>query len=650
MPLQGSGGRFDEQDHPFRPSKSPFPMIAFWRIPRLNIKVSKVFRAIRRFRCWKESLFMSAIKKAVLIEEHERFSSLIQSIPDIVYFKDADLRNLAVNKAFEEMCGLKSADVVGKTDDEIFPPELAAACKASDRLVLESGQSHRFEETTHDRDDREIVYETIKSPLFNTGGKIVGLIGISRNISDRKRTEAALKESEERFRTLYENATIGLYRTTPDGCILLANPALVRMLGFDSFEELAARDLEKGEGGTEYDRAFFRREIEKNGAIRGWEAVWTKKDGAKVHIRESARAIFDESGRVKFYEGTVEDITERKRAEAEVEASEKKFHRIFDRSLEGIFQVTVDGQITAANAAMIRMFGYDSLEELQATNVSDRYVDPEARAKIVETLTLLGESPRTEVLLKRKDGSTFPALTSSTVVRDEAGRIECIEGTVVDITDLVQSKAALQSALREKETLLKEIFHRVKNNMQTVSGLLRLQSQYLKDPQAAAAFQESQNRIRSMAMIHESLYRSDSLSSVDFASYVRNLTQALLGSQAKYPGRIELAMDVETVQFDLKTAIPLGLIINELVSNALKYAFPKDRRGVIAVGLRALGKDEFLLSVRDDGVGLPPDLELGHLQSMGLQLVDMLATQLDGRIELGPPPGADFRIRFRTPA
>jgi len=252
---------------------------------------------------------MSAIKKAVLIEEHERFSSLIQSIPDIVYFKDADLRNLAVNKAFEEMCGLKSADVVGKTDDEIFPPELAAACKASDRLVLESGQSHRFEETTHDRDDREIVYETIKSPLFNTGGKIVGLIGISRNISDRKRTEAALKESEERFRTLYENATIGLYRTTPDGCILLANPALVRMLGFDSFEELAARDLEKGEGGTEYDRAFFRREIEKNGAIRGWEAVWTKKDGAKVHIRESARAIFDESGRVKFYEGTVEDIT-----------------------------------------------------------------------------------------------------------------------------------------------------------------------------------------------------------------------------------------------------------------------------------------------------------------------------------------------------
>ena len=593
---------------------------------------------------------MTAIKKAVLFEENERFTSLIQSIPDIVYFKDADCRNLAVNKAFEEMCGLKSADVVGRTDDEIFPSDLAAVCKASDRFVLESGQSQRFEETTHDRDGRETVYETIKSPLRDPAGAIIGLIGISRNITERTRTEAALKESEERFRTLYENATIGLYRTTPDGRILLANPTLVRMLGFDSFEELASRDLERGEGGTAYERDVFKRDIEKAGVIRGWEAVWTKKNGEEVHIRESARAIFDEFGRAKYYEGTVEDITERKRAEAEVEASERKYRRIFDRSLEGIFQVTVNGQITAANAAMIRMFGYDSLEELQATNVSDRYVHPEERLKIVETLTLLGESPRAEVLLKRKDGSTFPALTSSTVVRDEAGRIECLEGTVVDITDLVQSKAALQSALREKETLLKEIYHRVKNNMQTVSGLLRLQSQYLKDPVAAAAFQESQNRIRSMAMIHESLYRSDSLSGVDFAAYARNLAQALLGSQANFPGRIELNVDVEPVQFDLKTAIPLGLIINELVSNALKYAFPKERKGMIAIGLQALGKDEYLLTVKDDGVGLPSDLELGRLKSMGLQLVDMLTSQLDGRIELGPPPGADFRIRFRAPA
>ena len=591
---------------------------------------------------------MTAIKKAVLLEDHERFYGLINSIPDIIYFKDAEGRNMFVNKAFETMVGRSGADVIGRTDEEIFPPDLAAACKASDERVRSSGKPQTFEETTHAPDGREIVYETIKSPLCNPAGEVIGMVGISRDITERKRTEAALKESEERFRTLYENATIGLYRTTPDGRILLANPALVRMLGFDSFEDLAALDLEKGEGGTQYARDVFKREIEKNGVIRGWEAVWTKKDGTKVYVRESARAILDASGRVKYFEGTTEDMTERKRAEAELQASEKKFHRIFDRIREGIFQVTVDGRIISANEAMIRMFGYGSFEEFQATPVGHRGLDSEERRKIIETVEKDGEVRNREILLKRKDGTTFHGLTSSAVVRDDAGRIECIEGSVVDVSDLVQSKAALQSALREKETLLKEIYHRVKNNLQTVSGLLRLQSQYLKDPEAVDAFQESQNRIRSMAMIHENLYRSESLSGVDFASYVRNLAQALLGSQANSPGRIQLNMDVEPVQFDLKTAIPLGLIINELVSNALKHAFPKGQRGVIAVGLRAFGPEEYLLSVRDDGVGLPPDLEIGRLDSMGLQLVDMLATQLDGRVEIGPPPGAEVRIRFRT--
>ncbi|MHB8055822.1 MAG: sensor histidine kinase, partial [Candidatus Aminicenantales bacterium] len=352
---------------------------------------------------------------------------------------------------------------------------------------------------------------------------------------------------------------------------------------------------------------------------------------------------------VKYYEGTVEDITERKQAELELQASEMKYRRIFDRNLEGIFQVSLDGRILAANDAMIRMFGYISLKELQTTMVHDRYTDPVERAKIVEGLKLEGESLNREVLLKRKDGTTFHALTSSTLVHDETGRIDYIEGTVVDISDLVQSKAALQSTLREKETLLKEIHHRVKNNMQVVSSLLSLQSQYLRDPEAITAFKDSQNRIRSMAMIHESLYRSDSLSRIDFAAYIRNLAQALIGSQAKYPGRIELRMNIEPVNFDLKTAIPLGLIINELVSNALKYAFPMDRKGTITIGLQHQTNDEFLLSVKDDGVGLPEDMEIGQSKSMGLQLVETLTGQLDGRIQLGPPPGADLRISFHAP-
>jgi len=584
-----------------------------------------------------------------LADAHERLCDLIQAIPDIVYFKDTDHRNLAVNEAFEKMSGLTKAEIVGKTDEEIFPPDLAAACKTSDERVLESGKALRFEEAILDRDGRRTVYETIKSPFRNSAGEIAGIVGVSRNISDRKQTEAALRESEERFRTLYENSTVGLYRTTPDGRILLANPALLRMLGYDSFEEIVSRNLEPDGLGPEYSRASFKDRVEKDGLIQGLEAAWKKKDGTTVYIRESARAIFDPSGRVKYYEGTVEDVTERKRAEIELLASETKFRRIFDRSLEGIFQTTLEGRMLSANKAMVRMFGYESLPEFLATDVHTHYAEIEARSKIIEALKAEGEIRNWELRFRRKDGTIFHVLANATIVRDETGRIGHIEGMLADISDLVQSKADLESALREKETLLKEIHHRVKNNMQVVSSLLNLQSQYLQDPKAITAFQDSQYRIRSMFMIHESLYRSDSLSRVDFAAYIRNLAQALIGSQAKYPGRIELRTDVEPVNFDLKTAVPLGLIINELVSNALKHAFPKDRKGTITVGLHHQTKDEFLLSVRDDGVGLPGDMELGQSKSMGLQLVETLTGQLDGRIELGPPPGADFRISFHAP-
>ncbi|MHB8055823.1 MAG: PAS domain-containing protein, partial [Candidatus Aminicenantales bacterium] len=226
-------------------------------------------------------------------EAQAKLCDLIQEIPDVIYFKDKAGRNLAVNKAFEKLTGLTRAEIIGKTDEEIFPPELAAVCKISDDRVFQSGKAQRFEEQMHDRDGREVVYETIKSPLWNAAGEIDGLVGVSRNIQDRKQTESALRESEERFRTLYENATVGLYRTTPDGRTLLANPALVRMLGYGSFEELAARNLESEGFGPQYPRASFKDRIEKEGFIPGLEAVWKKRDGTMVYVRESARVIFD---------------------------------------------------------------------------------------------------------------------------------------------------------------------------------------------------------------------------------------------------------------------------------------------------------------------------------------------------------------------
>ena len=213
-----------------------------------------------------------------------------------------------------------------------------------------------------DRPDTWVL--TTKMPLVDKDGSITGTFGVSRDVTERKHSEEALRESEERFHSLFDNSTIGLYRTTPEGAILLANPTLLHMLGFDSFEELAQRNLEQDGYHPEYARSQFRELIEKDGEVKGLEASWTRKDGSRVFVRESAKAIRGPDGRVLYYEGTVEDISERKRAEDEARTAEEKYRLIVENAVEGIFQSTPQGRFITANPALARMFGYSSPEEL----------------------------------------------------------------------------------------------------------------------------------------------------------------------------------------------------------------------------------------------------------------------------------------------
>jgi len=196
----------------------------------------------------------------------------------------------------------------------------------------------------------------------------------------------------------------------------------------------------------------------------------------------------------------------------------------------------------------------------------------------------------------------------------------------IDITSRVQAEEQLKSSLKEKEVLLKEIHHRVKNNLQVISSLLKLQSGYVKDEDTLALFQDSYNRVRSMALIHENLYRSSDLGLIDVADYIRNLTANLLGSYTRSDRQIDLQLDVEHHWLDVDTAIPCGLIINELVSNSFKYALASLTQGQVYVNLTP-ERDQFILRVGDNGIGLPADLDLEAIDSLGLQLVLNLTTR-----------------------
>lgn len=202
--------------------------------------------------------------------------------------------------------------------------------------------------------------------------------------------------------------------------------------------------------------------------------------------------------------------------------------------------------------------------------------------------------------------------------------------------------------LQDKEMLMKEIHHRVKNNLMVISSLLSLQSRYIKDEESKEIFKESQNRAQSMALIHERLYRSTDMKSIDFADYIRSLTRDLFNTYSTQEDRIDLKMDVEDVEVDIDNAVPLGLIINEIVTNSLKYAFPDENAGTISISFHKQ-KDQYLLEVSDDGIGIPEEFEVEKSDSLGMMLINSLTYQIGGELEMERSPGTTFRIKFKDP-
>jgi two-component sensor histidine kinase len=215
-----------------------------------------------------------------------------------------------------------------------------------------------------------------------------------------------------------------------------------------------------------------------------------------------------------------------------------------------------------------------------------------------------------------------------------------------EVLERQRAQERIKTSLEEKEVLLKEIHHRVKNNLQVISSLLYLQSKSIEDERTVEILKESQNRVRSMALIHQRLYQSRDLSKIDFAEYVRSLAAHLFRSYGVDSGLIRLNIDITRVFLGIDTAVPCGLILNELISNSLKYAFPQGRSGEISVEFRQGSLGQCTLMVRDNGVGLAEELDLQNAESLGLQLVNSLVDQLEGTIELDRDGGTAFRIVF----
>ena len=316
---------------------------------------------------------------------------------------------------------------------------------------------------------------------------------------------------------------------------------------------------------------------------------------------------------------------------------------------DGIITADELGRVESFNAAAERMFGY-SAEEITGRSVGLLLSADAGDSSTPFSMPFdvrLDESigARREASGRRNDGSAFPVELNVGEVNFGERRIFTL--ILRDITERKREEEKLKASLREKEILLKEIHHRVKNNLQIISSLLNLQSAHIRDPRALEVFKEGQGRVRSMALIHEKLYQSDDLARVDFYEYISNLAAYLFRSYEVNSGAVKLNVESEDVLLGVDTAIPCGLIINELVSNSLKHAFPGGGSGSINIRLWPADHERLTLAVSDDGVGLPPDFDVRNTPSLGLQLVNTLARQLGGEVEVTSGAGAEFKITFR---
>lgn len=445
---------------------------------------------------------------------------------------------------------------------------------------------------------------------------------------------------------LMDSIPIPVYYKDAVGRYLGCNRAFERIIGMPrknivgkTVHEVASKD--RAGRHHEADLDLIRHPGEQT-----YEASGMYGDGAYHTVIFNKATFFDADDRVAGIVGALIDITERKRAEEKLRESEQKFRVLADTAPTAI--VVFQGEyFVYVNPFAVRMFGY-SESELLGMKFWE-WAHPEYRGMAMERgmARQQGDSVPSQYELRfvKKNGEEGWMIVS-------AGRIE-FEGrpggiaTFVDITEAKRAEEILEIALAEKIVLLKEVHHRVKNNLQIISSLLDLQADSIHDERSRCNLLESQNRVRTMALVHERLYMSKDFTTIDLGEYIRDLAQYLFQSYASNGSQISLRLDAKEMSMDIDRAIPCGLIINELVSNALKHAFPGQRHGEIVIRCNDDERGRITLVVADTGVGLPAGLDFRDIPSMGLQLVDLLVKQLRGSMNIDSRQnGTEFLIQF----
>ena len=544
-----------------------------------------------------------------------------------------DIRNIIneINPAAEKAFGYTKEELLGINPRVLYANE-------DDFLRVKTGletTGNFTGEILNKRKNGEVFTSYISASLIrNNRGKIVGTMGVSRDITEIIEAEQIVKEQNAKIKSIFENSSNMLIWTIDKNYKVTSFNRNFKELFESKFNIEVNIGIDFLAG---LKKALHKEQFEKskdlyrnalNGEPQDIEGYLINKDGEKMWFETFLNPIIPDKDGIEEISCVSHEITDKKIALLELRKSEDQNRAIISALPDLIFRVDKRGSYLDVVFKHQHNLSANP-EKLVGKTVIEHY-GKELGSQLIQKIN---QSPETTEVIAFE----FFVIENGKQEYYEArfGQINPEEVLLIirNITESKQAEQDLKSSLFEKEILLKEVHHRVKNNLQVISSILNLQSSYVKEESTLQILQESQNRIKSMSFIHESLYQTKNFSYINFSEYIVNLSKNLVHSYQVYDNLVELKLEVLPVNLNLDQSIPCGLIVNELLSNALKYAFKANNKGVIVIGLEEK-ENSILLRVEDDGVGFPEGFDHSATETLGLQLVSTLVEQLDGVISI----------------
>ncbi|HUX40352.1 MAG TPA: PAS domain S-box protein [Rectinemataceae bacterium] len=554
-----------------------------------------------------------------LRESRENLSAALNASEDSIYLISSDRTLLALNDAAVMILGRSRDDLVGRKAEEVLPAAVVEQRRSVFESAMREGKPMSYEEAADGRLMAHSLY-----PIFGEEGRVDRLAIYSRDITEKRRAEESVASLLARYQMLLETASDGIHVLDTEGNVVEANAAFCSMLGYSREEvlHLNVADWDRrwsGEGLL----AKARELIEKPGVF---ETTHRRKDGSHFDVEINAVGI-SLHGRDYLY-AAAREITARKNAESALKESEDRYRSLYESALDAILLTAPNGRIIAANKAACRMFGRSEEDILAGGRAGILDLADPRVALALEERRLTG-SFYGELTFMRANGEKFPGEVSSNFFIDRRGE-ERTSMYIRDVTERKATLAALEEALASNKNLLGELQHRVKNSFSLISSLVSLEASETSHEETKILLEELDGRVRSVAQLYSLLYESGSFSQVRLDRYCAEVVAAM----ASLAGAIGLETRMDYLTIEAKTAAPIGLIVTELVTNSLKYAFPEKRSGrKIVVMLMVKGK-EGILEVADNGIGMPSCFDIATDAGTGLVLVQGLARQIGGSFEM----------------